>query len=115
MSKFNLKNWFKKPVKITEEATRVIFTLNNEKINISILINPNDVDVGTNFGKLLYNTDSGKLKKSIATMLLDLSIKEPLYRPIIEETLECLMNLLSAESKQDSSPYIKPSQVFAQK
>lgn len=115
MPKFNLKQWFYKPSKKSENITQISFTLNDDKINIAILIDSNDIDVGTNFGRLLYNIDSGKLKKSIAKMLLDLSIKEPAYRPIIEETLECWMKLLSEEKDIDVSPYIKPSQVFAQK
>ena len=115
MSKFNIKTWFKKTEKINPELTQITFTVNGDKVNIAIAINSNDINVGSNFGKLLYNIDGGHLKKPIAKMLLDLSIQKPLYKPIIEEAIECWLKLISTENKEKTDLCIKPSQVFSQK
>lgn len=112
MSKFNLTNWFRKK---PPDKSQIVFLLDNDTINVSIVIDPNVKNIGDKYGKLLYNIDSGKLKKSIAKMLLDLSIKEPLYKSIVEDILDTWTKLIAIEKfSTNDKPYIKPSEVFKQ-
>lgn len=114
MSKFNLIKKFL-PHKETQ-VSNIKFSLNDNKIDITMDINPNEKNIGENFGRLLAAINCGTLKKNIGALLLELSIKKPAYRHIVDSIMETWFEILSEEtnSVNDNKPYIKPSQVFKQ-
>lgn len=106
--------WFKKndtQDNLQEEDNKIIFSIKNNKIVISLEVNPDQNNIAEQIGKLFYEINSGNLEEPMAKTLLDISEKNPELNTFVQNILE---HWIIQRDSLSSKPYVSPLKVFQQ-
>lgn len=105
--------FFKRKQDIEENKgeNKLIFSLKNGTISMSLEIEDEHHNAGLELGQLLYSINSGNLEEPMATMLVNLGETNPEFTNLTQEIIK---HWIFNKNLKSNEPYISPLKVFQQ-
>jgi hypothetical protein len=95
-----------------DHENKIIFKLKDGKISVSLEVNPNEDNIASSVGELLYSINSGNLAGPISSMLVDFADLGPQHKVLIDDILAKWLELKKLYDTALDEPYMSPLRVF---